>query len=673
MQVLPGSPATPGATVGADGVNFALWSGVAERVELCFFDAQRNETSVDLPACDDGVWHGFVPGCEGGQRYGFRVHGDWNPAAGLRCNPAKVLLDPYARQLEGGFDWGGNVFDAIWDKDGAATICSHDNAASVPLSVVRAPAGPRSPAPRVPWAETVVYECNLRGFTMRHPAVPEADRGRFAGMRNKEVLAYIRALGITSIEFMPLLAWIDEHHLVEKDLRNYWGYNTIGFFAPMPRLGAGDAPGELQEMIDTVHDAGLEVILDVAYNHTGEGGSGGPMLSFRGIDNLAYYQTEPGDPGSYINDTGCGNTINSDHPRVQQIILDSLRYLHTSLGFDGFRFDLATVLGRHNHGFSGTHPLLEKISTDPALASARLIAEPWDPGPGGYQLGAFPPRWAEWNDKSRDAIRTFWRGDAGSTGELAKRVHGSSDIFEGRGRPPFSSVNFVTAHDGFTLADLVTYEQRHNQANGEENRDGHQHNYSRNYGVEGETDDADILTIRRRQRLNMLATLLFSQGTPMLLAGDDFGNSQHGNNNAYAQDNETGWLDWRGLASDPEFADAVRELIWLRRESPLLRQQEYVHTSAETDGQFAWFNRAGEAKRSEEWADSRAFTVLVERGEQRAAIVINGHEFAVDVILPDITSSWRVAFSTSALPHDNCASGVLPLDSFSIALLLADQ
>ena len=673
MEIRPGSADIPGATVDADGVNFALWSGVAERVELCLFDAGRNEISLDLPACDDGVWHGFVPGCAAGQRYGFRVHGRWDHDAGLRCNPAKLLLDPYARQLDGAFDWQGKVCDAVPDEHGGATMCGEDNAGSVPLSVVRAPARARSPAPRVPWAETIVYECNLRGFTMRHPTVPKTDRGRFAGMRNKDVLTYIKALGVTSVEFMPLLAWIDERHLVDKGLRNYWGYNTIGFFAPMPRLGTTDAPGELQDMIDTIHDAGLEVILDVAYNHTGEGGSGGPLLSFRGIDNLAYYQTEPGDPGRYINDTGCGNTINSDHPRVQQIIVDSLRYLHATIGFDGFRFDLATVLGRHNHGFSGAHPLLEKISADPALAAAKLIAEPWDPGPGGYQLGGFPDRWAEWNDTSRDAIRKFWRGDAGSAGELAKRVHGSSDIFEGRGRPPFSSVNFVTAHDGYTLADLVAYEQRHNHANGEENRDGHRHNYSRNHGAEGETEDEEILALRRRQRLNMLATLLFSQGTPMLLAGDDFGNSQSGNNNAYAQDNETGWLDWHGLDADPDFADAVRELVWLRRETPLLRQQEYVHASAETDGQFAWFNSAGEAKRSEEWADSRAFTVLVERGDRRAAIVINGHERAVDVILPDVPGSWRIAFSTSALPHDDCASGVLPLDALSTALLLQDQ
>ena len=672
MQVLPGSAEIAGATVDADGVNFALWSGVAERVELCLFDERRREVAVDLPACDDGTWHGFVPGCKPGQRYGFRVHGRWAPDAGLRCNPAKLLLDPYARQLEGDFDWQGPVFDLVRNEDGEASICTQDNAASVPLSVVRAPCRNRSASPRVPWADTIVYECNLRGFTMQHPGVPAAERGRFAGMRHGDVLAYLKALGITSVELMPLLAWVDEHHLVEKGLRNYWGYNTIGFFAPMPRLGGDDAPGELQDMIDAIHDAGLEVVLDVAYNHTAEGDGNGPMLSFRGIDNLAYYQTEPNDPGSYINDTGCGNTINSDHPRVQQIILDSLRYLHGSIGFDGFRFDLATVLGRHDHGFSGSHPLLERISADPALAGAKLIAEPWDPGPGGYQLGAFPDRWAEWNDRSRDAMRSFWRGDAGTAGELAKRVHGSADIFEKRGRPPLASVYFVTAHVGYTLADVVSYERRHNEANGEDNRDGHQHNYSRNYGVEGETDDASINTLRRRQRLNLLATLLFSQGTPMLLAGDDFGNSQRGNNNAYAQDNETGWLDWEGLDADPAFAEAVRELIWLRREMPLLRQQDYVHTADESGGQFAWFNSAGEAKRSEEWADSRSFTVLVERDGRRVAIVINGREHAVDVNLPAIDGDWRIAFSTSALPHDDCVSGILPLDAFSLALLVVD-
>ncbi len=443
----------------------------------------------------------------------------------------------------------------------------------------------------------------------------------------------------------------------------------------MPRYANDDPVQELTEMIRAIHDAGLEVVLDVAYNHTGEGDGSGPILGFRGIDNLAYYRTEPDHPGHYINDTGCGNTINADHPQVQTLVLDSLRYLHSDIGFDGFRFDLATIMGRHADGFSASHPLLAAIGEDPKLSAAKLVAEPWDPGPGGYQLGQFPDRWAEWNDNYRDTLRRFWRGDEDQSGYLAKRIHGSSDIFEARERPPFSSVNLVTAHDGYSLADVVSYEHRHNEANGEDNRDGHQHNFSRNYGVEGETDNADIVAIRRRQRLNILATLFFSQGTPMLLAGDEFGHTLGGNNNAYAQDNASTWLDWTKIDSDPEFLEDVRELIWLRRETHLLRLQDYIHDSHDkraTSTRFEWFNSEGQSKSSHEWARSRAFSVLVSDSKRSAMLAINGHEQATEVLLPSKDSNWRLVFSSVENKNHEERPKSLSMEALSVAILLAD-
>ena len=455
---------------------------------------------------------------------------------------------------------------------------------------------------------------------MRHPAVAEADRGKFQGMRNAGVIEYLKALGVTSIELMPVHAFIDEHHLVKRGLRNFWGYNSISFFAPSPRYAQADAVAEFRDMVRAIHDAGIEVVLDVVYNHTGEANADGPTLSFRGIDNLAYYRTEPGDHGVYVNDTGTGNTVNVDHPRVQQLIMDSLRYWHREMGVDGFRFDLATILGRTPHGYSPVHPLLEAISHDEALHDAVLVAEPWDPGPGGYQLGCFPPRWSEWNDRYRDDVRRFWRGDAGSAGDFAKRLHGSADLFERNARPPFASVNFIASHDGFTVADVVSYEHRHNEANGEGNKDGHAHNYSCNYGVEGPTDDAHIAALRRQQRLNMLATLLVSQGIPLLLAGDEFGHSQFGNNNAYAQDNETGWLDWSLLDDDPDFSRMVRNLIHLRRQEPLLRGPHFLHREAEV----AWLSPDGERLSEDDWQEGRAFCLSLAAG--RLAVLFNGSD-----------------------------------------------
>lgn len=676
MNIRPGNAEQFGSMPIVDGVNFALYSSVAERVELCLFDHHRTQVSMDLPACDNGVWHGFIPHCQPGQRYGYRVHGPWDPDMGQRCNPAKLLIDPYARRLDGEFDWHGPVFDYVLAKDGQLKPCSEDNALFTPLSVVNNLSTADIRRPNIPWAETIFYEANVRGYTMLHPDVPEADRGRFSGLQNRQILAYLKALGITAIELMPTLAFIDEHHLAKAGLRNYWGYNTVNFFAPMQRYGGPDPVAELREMIAAIHDAGIEVVLDVAYNHTGEGDSTGPILSFRGIDNLAYYRTQPEAPGQYINDTGCGNTINADHPRVQQLILDSLRYLHTDIGFDGFRFDLATIIGRHSDGFSTSHPLLAAISEDKLLQTAKLVAEPWDPGPGGYQLGQFPDRWAEWNDSFRDTVRRFWRGDTAKSGALAQRIHGSSDIFESRQRPPFASVNMITAHDGYTLTDVVSFEHRHNEANGEENRDGHQHNFSKNYGAEGNTDDKSILAARYRQRLNMLATLLFSQGTPMLLAGDEFGHTQGGNNNAYAQDNETTWLDWTNVESDRAFLDDVRELIWLRRETRLLRLQDYVHATSESssaDATFDWFNSDGERKSNEEWASSRAFAAMIAEDGSAVALLINGHAHPAELRLPATDRSWRLVFSSSEHGQIQDDAVSITLDPLSVAILLADE
>jgi len=669
-----GSPEVLGPSPGDGGTNFAVYSGIAERVELCLFDEQGRQTGAhDLPECTDGVWHGRLPGCQPGQRYGYRVHGPYDPARGLRCNPQKLLLDPYVRRLHGRFCWTDSVFDSN-DKDSAG---------DVPHSVVTEIGPPcNERKPRVPWGETIFYECNVRAYTIQHAGIDEVQRGKFSGLANKSIVEYIKALGVTSVELMPVYAFIDEHHLAEQDLRNLWGYNAISFFAPMPRYASGPADIELRDMVRTFHDAGLEVILDVAYNHTGEGGADGPSISFRGLDNQTYYRTPPYAPGEYINDTGCGNTLNVEHPRVRELVVESLAYFSDVIGVDGFRFDLATILGRRDHGFSKGHPLLLDISNEPRLADSKLIAEPWDPGPGGYQLGNFPPRWAEWNDVYRDGVREFWRGDHGKSGVLARRIHGSADIFEASRRGPDASVNFVTAHDGFTLRDTVSYVHRHNEANGEGNRDGHSSNYSSNFGVEGDTDDVAINRQRRRQRLNLLATLMMSQGTPMLLAGDEFGNSQQGNNNAYAQDNETGWLDWSGLETDPEFTEQVRELIWLRREMPLLRLQRFVHGTLELpDGsvRLDWINQEGDTKRGTEWAHSRAFTKVITRvhqdeSESKIAILINAHHHKAEMRLSHsgMKHDWRIVFCSAEEGFALNGGRTVTLPEQSIALLVAD-
>ena len=675
-MIQSGSPDQLGASADDGGTNFAVYSSVAERIELCLFDASGRPTRWhELPECTDGIWHGFLPGCRVGQRYGYRVHGPWDPENGLRCNRAKLLLDPYARSLDGTFVWNSAVFDYVLRDDGSMATNAIDSAPFVPKSVVTDAAEPISAGPKIPWSETIFYEANVRGYTMQHPGIDDSVRGTFAGLRQREVLEYIKSLGITSLELMPVHAFIDEHHLAKRELRNFWGYNTVSFFAPEPRYARADANAEFRDMVRAIHDAGIEVILDVVYNHTGESDSNGPTLSFRGLDNCCYYSMEPDQPGVYINDTGCGNTVNVDHPQAQKLVLDSLRYWHEVMGVDGFRFDLAPVLGRHNHGYSSSHPMLAAIGSDPVLADAKLIAEPWDPGPGGYQLGHFPPEWAEWNDRFRDTVRRFWRGDEDAGAEFAARIRGSADLFQDSGRQPSASVNFITSHDGFTLTDLVSYEERHNEANGEDNRDGHAHNYSRNYGVEGPTDDPEILSVRRQQRLNLVATLLIAQGTPLLLAGDEFGNTQHGNNNAYAQDNEIGWLDWAGLDEDPVFTDQVRRLIELRQAITLLNPPDYIHGRLEISDQvfeITWLNAGGDQIEDHEWWQLRRKNVLISRstaaGNDSVAILINGLDEMAEYVLPVTDAgSWRLMFSSSA--DATCAASDAQVPGHSLAIL----
>jgi len=664
MTLLAGDPGTPGSFVDGDGAGFSVYSSAAEVVELCLFDNHHRELSrhAMLPSSDH-TWHGYLPGCKAGQVYGYRVHGPWNPDQGLRCNPAKLLLDPYARQLIGQFSWAEAVFDyRPQPRDGAGwQINELDSAPYVQKAVVcaRAPAQPVR-TPRIPWSHTILYECHLRGYTMRFPGLDEKQRGKFLGLAQGEVLAWVKALGITSIELQPVQAYVDEAFLAQRGLRNYWGYNTLAFFAPEPRYahddGMGNGLAEFREMVNAIHDAGLEVILDVAFNHTAESDALGPTLSFRGIDNLSWYRTEPGDRGVYINDTACGNTLNADHPKAQDLVVDALRYW-SSLGVDGFRFDLATILGRNANGFRSAHPLLQRISTDEVLKGRKLIAEPWDPGPGGYQLGQFPAGWAEWNDRFRDAARSYWQGSAAGLDELAGRLHGSAGLFEPAGRHPWSSVNYITSHDGFTLADLVSYVHKHNEANGEDNRDGHAHNLSSNHGIEGPSDDAEITAARRQHRLNLMATLLLSQGTPMLLAGDEFGHTQQGNNNSYAQDNATTWLDWTLRDVDPDFTDAVRALIALRRNWSLLRQPHYVAGIGEAGNgaeeksarSIQWLNPDGSPIKGTDWPHATALLMLLSDAGHELALLLNGTDYSFDYSPPGphMGKGWSIAWAST--------------------------
>jgi glycogen operon protein len=680
-----GSAESLGARVDRSGINFAVYAAEASRVELCLFDANGQEAQrFDLPGLTNGIWHGFVPGLTSGQRYGFRAHGRFEPEAGLRFNPQKLLLDPYARELSGPVIWCDAIFDYDRRKQGESLVPSNvDSRAFMPKCVAHDGVRPQASKCRIPWSDMLIYELNVRGFSMRHPAIDQLERGHFSALATAPVLQHLKSLGVTSVELMPIHAFTSEEFLVRRGLRNFWGYNTLCFFAPEARYLGSDGLAGLRRAVDALHDEGIEVLLDVVYNHTAEGGKLGPCLSFRGLANTNYYRLVPNSGGEYINDTGCGNTINSDDPITRRLIVDSLRYWVCEFGIDGFRFDLATILGRKPHGFSDQHPLFADIAADAVLKDVKLIAEPWDVGPGGYQLGAFPKPWAEWNDRYRDALRQFWRRDPGVAPEFARRVHGSADVFEPSQRGPAASVNFVASHDGFTVADVVSYVERHNEANGEHNRDGHAHNFSSNHGVEGPTANPAIKDARRRHRLNLLATLLFSQGTPMLLGGDEFGNSQSGNNNAYAQDNDIGWLDWRGLQDDPAFFDEVCMLARVRRELPLLRQLSYRHGDFCTStgrADIEWFGVLGLPIAEHEWSEVSALGVLLSRPDQSVAaddsvlavsLLYNASDAVCEFRLPQIQAAghWRSRYSSAGFGTAGMLAGVCTVPSFSLACL----
>src|SRR5262245_35419327 len=599
QPVWPGQRAPLGATFDGSGANFSLFSDVAERVELCLFDDDGHETRVDLSERSGYCWHGYLPGVRPGQRYGYRVHGPWAPAEGQRCNPANLLLDPYARAIEGQVDWNDAVFShRIDDPDGAPNDA--DSAPFVPKSIVIDPTFEwgHDRRPNTSLHDTVIYELHVKGFTARHPDIPPELRGTYAGLAHPAAVEYLQRLGVTAVELMPVHQFVHDGHLVTRGLRNYWGYNSIGFLAPHNEYAAAGQRGaqveEFRRMVRTLHAAGLEVILDVVYNHTAEGNHLGPVLSFKGIDNAAYYRLVGDDRRYYLDYTGTGNSLNMRHPHVLQLIMDSLRYWVLEMHVDGFRFDLAATLARELHDVDRLAAFFDLVQQDPVVGQVKLIAEPWDVGDGGYQVGNFPPLWSEWNGKYRDTVRDFWRGEAATLGEFASRLTGSSDLYASTGRRPYASVNFVTAHDGFTLRDLVSYNEKHNEANGEGNRDGEGYNRSWNCGVEGPTDDPGVRRLRARQQRNFLATTVLSQGVPMLLHGDEIGRTQRGNNNAYCQDNEISWVDW--ASADTELQVFAAQLIALRTRHPVFRRRRFFTGGVQDDGlpDIAWLNAEAE-------------------------------------------------------------------------------
>ena len=675
-----GQPYPLGATWDGNGTNFALFSASAESVELCLFDPQGEETRIPVREMTDHVWHCYLPGLGPGAEYGYRIYGPFDPGEGHWFNPAKLLLDPYARCLTGPVLYDP-VLVAHQGHGAEITPDPRDSARAMPRCIVTGPGSDDHARPLRPgtaWQDTIVYEGHVKGLSQLDGTLPAEARGTFAGLAGPRLLDHLSRLGITAIELLPVQAMMTEAHLVDKGLTNYWGYNSIGFFVPEPRYLGGDVrsgASEFRAMVDRFHDAGIEVILDVVYNHTAEADELGPMLSFRGIDNASYYRLIPGDRGQYINDTGTGNTLNTSHPRVIQMVMDSLRYWAEDMNVDGFRFDLATALGREANGFDPDAGFFDTLRQDPVLADCKLIAEPWDVGPGGYQLGRFPAGFSEWNDRFRDGVRRFWRGDEGILPDLAARLLGSADVFDHNGRRPWTSVNFVTAHDGFTMRDTVSYKARHNLANGEGGADGHSENYSANYGVEGPSDDAEIEELRWRQMRNMAAALFMSQGTPMWLAGDEIGNSQAGNNNAYAQDNETGWINWTaGHGEEDQFFRFVAHAISVRRSDPLIPFPRFFHGEPvfhNVDRNVAWLAPSGEEMTEGDWTRSSARAIALhlqspiegEGGDTPAAtlILLNSEETAVSFRLPNPPDdlAWQRVLDTDD-PEFRQATDLLP-------------
>ena len=669
LRVWRGNPYPLGATWDGSGVNFAIFSEHAEAVDLCLFAADgTDEQRVRLTEQTDLVWHCSLPDVRPGQRYGYRMHGRYEPAAGHRFNPAKLLIDPYAKRFDGDVEWDDALFGyRIGTDDDEAD--DRDSAPFVPRSVVvnHAFVWDTDRQLRTPLERTLIYEVHVRGFTQQHPEVPPELRGTYAGLGSAPSLDYLTNLGITAVELLPVHQHVDERHLVERGLTNYWGYNTIGFFAPDVRYSAtGEPVSEFKTMVKRLHDAGIEVILDVVYNHTGESNHLGPTLSFRGIDNDAYYRLDPDNLARYVDYTGTGNTLDGTSPRVLQLIMDSLRYWIIEMHVDGFRFDLASALAREMYDVDKLGSFFDIIHQDPIINQVKLIAEPWDVGPGGYQVGNFPVGWAEWNGRYRDTVRRFWKGVGGQAAELAYRLSGSSDLYAGSGRRPHASINFVTAHDGFTLGDLVSYESKHNQANGEDNTDGERNNESMNFGVEGETDEVAIIEAREKQKRNLLATLLLSQGVPMLLGGDEIGRTQGGNNNGYAQDNETSWFDWSLDRRDRQLLAFTRSLIRLLRAHPVLRRRRFfqgrqIRGSRVKD--LTWFATDGAEMSDEQWQAPGVRTLGVQfagdaisergpRGERISddtlLLILNADERPVAFTLPNHEAArrWEVVFDT---------------------------
>ncbi|MFC0863526.1 glycogen debranching protein GlgX [Sphaerimonospora cavernae] len=677
-EVWPGEQYPLGATWDGVGTNFSVFSEAAERIELCLFDDDGSESRVDLPEVDGFVWHGYVPGIMPGQRYGLRVHGPYKPEHGHRCNPAKLLLDPYGKAVEGSVRWNESLFSYHFADP--ARLNTDDSAPYMPKNVVINPFfdwGNDRP-PRTPYHETVIYEAHVRGLTMRHPGVPEEQRGTYAGLAHPAVLDHLLSIGVTAVELMPVHQFVPEHAMVARGLTNYWGYNTIAYLAPHNAYSSagqrGEQVQEFKAMVRALHEAGIEVILDVVYNHTAEGDHMGPTLGFRGIDNVAYYRLHDEDRRYYLDYTGCGNSLNVRSPHALQLIMDSLRYWVQEMHVDGFRFDLAAALARELHDVDRLSAFFDLIQQDPVISQVKLIAEPWDVGPGGYQVGNFPPLWTEWNGKYRDAVRDFWRGSVRTMPEFASRLSGSSDLYATSGRRPVASINFVTCHDGFTLTDLVSYNRKHNEANSEDNRDGTDDNRSWNCGVEGPADDPQIAALRRRQRRNFLATLFVSQGVPMIAAGDEFGRTQHGNNNAYCQDNEISWVDWSLAETEADLLEFVRRLAELRRDHPVFRRRRFFHGKVR-DGvrDIVWLTPAGEEMTDADWATGYAKSLAVflngdaisepgPRGEKiwddSFLLLINAHHENLTFTLPaaEFGDHWQSVLDTADETPDRAAA-----------------
>jgi isoamylase len=656
MEVWPGSSYPLGATYDGAGTNFALFSEIADRVELCLFDDDDQETRVELTERDALVWHAYLPRVSPGQRYGFRVHGPYKPSEGHRCDPSKLLLDPYAKAIEGAVDWDQALFSYTFGNERKRN--TEDSAPHAMKSVVINPYfdWQDDRLPRRPYPETVIYEAHVKGLTQTHPDIPDEIRGTYAGLGHPAMIEHLTSLGVTAVELMPVHQFVHDSTLIEKGLSNYWGYNTIGYFAPHNAYSssgqAGDQVLEFKAMVRELHRAGIEVILDVVYNHTAEGNQFGPTLAFRGIDNAAYYRLVDDDPSYYYDTTGTGNTLLMRSPQVLQLIMDSLRYWVTEMHVDGFRFDLAASLARQFHEVDRLSAFFDLVHQDPVVSQVKLIAEPWDVGPGGYQVGNFPPAWTEWNGKFRDCVRDFWRGEPRTMGEFAARLSGSSDLYEDNGRRPHASINFVTAHDGFTLRDLVSYNHKHNEANGEDNQDGEDHNRSWNCGVEGPTDDPEVNDLRARQQRNFLATLLLSQGVPMVLHGDELGRTQQGNNNTYCQDSELTWVDWEN--ADEGLVEFVRTLTELRAEHPVFRRRRFF-TGSRGKGKLPdidWLRADSTRMGDDDWETGKLTLAVFLNGDAIAEPGLRGEPITDDSFLLLLNASPDdVEFTLPAGPY----------------------